>query len=160
MSHARRLAFAASLAASFTVVACGGGGGGPSSPTEPGATSAGVLATKRGNVTVFTNGNAFDSGKAVAAIESGYDKARQQIGPAVDNIRLDGMSVTIETSVYGGGAVGQYLPASDTVEVAVGVENVIAHELQHRFCRNLGHSGDCCTYQDHNHGFDLQCRPL
>jgi hypothetical protein len=160
MSHARRLAFAACLATSFSLVACGGGGGGPHSPTEPAATSSAVLPTKFGNINVYTNGNSFDADRAVSAIEAGYQKARQQVGPAVDGIRLDGLSVNVETSVYGGAAVGQYLPGSDTVEVKVGVENVLTHELQHRFCRNLGHSGDCCTYQDHAHGYDLQCRPI
>jgi hypothetical protein len=159
MSHARRLTLAAFAAATaLTLTACGGGGGGPSSPTESKGPQA-ALATSRGTITVITNGNAFDPNRAVAAIEAGYDKARAQIGSDVDRIRLDGMVVEVQPGVFNG-AVGQYLPSSDTVDVAQGVENVLTHELQHRFCHNLGNSGDCCTLQDHANGYDLQCRRL
>jgi hypothetical protein len=43
--------------------------------------------------------------------------------------------------------------------MAQGIENVLDHELQHRFCHQLGHSGSCCTLQDHPGGFDLSCQP-
>jgi hypothetical protein len=155
MSHPRRQQLAVAVAAAFALTACSGGGG-PSSPTEPKGPQA-ALATQYGTVTVLTNGNTFDAGRAEAAIQAGYDKARAQIGGAVDGIRLDGMVLAVEPGVFNG-AVGQYHPNSDTVRLAQGVENVITHELQHRFCHNLGHSGACCTYQDHSGGYDLQCR--
>ncbi len=154
----RQLQIAAALTATLALVACGGSGG-PSSPTEPKGPAA-TMVTTHGTITVITNGNPFDADRAVASIEAGYDKARAQVGSKVDGIRLDGMVISVETSVYDGAAVGQYMPGSDTVETAVGVENVLTHELQHRFCHNLGHSGDCCTYQDHAQGYNLQCQRL
>ena len=159
MRNAHRLATAFAIPVVLVLTACGGGGGGAKAPTEASGPVA-TLATSHGAITVYTNGNSFDAGRASAAIDAGYDKARAQIGARIDNVRLDGMTISVEKSVYDGAAVGQYLPESDTVEAAVGVENVLTHELQHRFCHNLGHSGDCCTYQDHAHGYDLQCRPL
>ena len=155
MSQARRFQLAAAVAAAVSLAACSGGGG--PSPTEPTGSQTAAFATKHGTLTLLTNGNAFDAGRAEAAIEAGYDKARAQIGGAVDGIRLDGMVLSVEPGVFDG-AVGQYHPNSDTVRMAQGVENVITHELQHRFCHNLGNSGDCCTYQDHSNGYDLQCR--
>ena len=44
--------------------------------------------------------------------------------------------------------------------MAQSYESVLNHELQHRFCHALGHSGDCCTYQDHPNGYDLTCHKL
>jgi hypothetical protein len=156
MSYRRRnQQIAAALAAAFALSACGGSGGGPSSPTETNGPQA-TLATKRGTVMVLTNGNSFDPDRAVAAIEAGYAKARTQIGDRVDNIRLDGMVLEVQPGTFNG-AVGQYHSNSDRVEIAQGVENVLAHELQHRFCHNLGNAGECCTYQDHSNGYDLQC---
>jgi hypothetical protein len=161
MFQPRRIAqIAAALAASFALVACGGSGGsGPSSPTEPKGGQTATLATKHGTVTVITNGNPFDADRAVAAIDAGYDMARSEVGSGIDSVRIDGMLVDVQPGVFNG-AVGQYLPNSDTVDMAQGVENVLTHELQHRFCHNLGHSGDCCTYQQHSNGYDLQCKKL
>lgn len=155
MSLDRRLQLAAAVLAAVSFAACSGGGG-ASSPTEPTGSSMAALATKHGTLTVLTNGNSFDAGRAEAAIEAGYDKARAQIGGVIDGITLDGLVLAVEPGVFNG-AVGQYHPSSDTLRMAQGVENVITHELQHRFCHNLGNSGDCCTYQDHASGFDLQC---
>lgn len=154
MSHQTRRQQIAALVAAVALGACAGGGG-PGSPTEPKGPSA-SLATKHGAITVLTNGNAFDADRAITAIEAGYDKARAQVGDNVDRIRLDGLVVSVQPGVFNG-AVGQYHSGSDTVDVAQGVENVLTHELQHRFCHNLGNSGDCCTYQDHANGYDLQC---
>lgn len=149
-----------SVTATFVITlllgACGGGGGGSTGPTAPQGPQ-GTLSTKYGTVTVFTNGVAFDADRAIAAIEAGYSKARTQIGGRVDHVRLDGMAISLKPGVFNG-AVGQYHPNQDIVDVAQGVENVLTHELQHRFCHRLGHSGDCCTYQDHSGGYDLSCR--
>jgi len=157
MRHSNRLATALAIPVVLALTACGGGsGGGAKGPTEASGPAA-TLATSHGTITIYTNGNSFDANRAAAAIEAGYDKARAEVGPRIDGIRLDGMTVSVQKTVYDGAAVGQYLPQSDTVESAVGVENVLTHELQHRFCHNLGNSGDCCTYQDHANGYDLQC---
>ena len=145
---------ALTLAATLYAGCSGSSGGGPTAAKGPEAT----LATSYGTITVYTNGYAFDADRAVAAIEEGYARARQQVGSRADGVRLDGMGVSVQPGVFRG-AVGQYHAASDLVDVAQGVENVLAHELQHRFCHKLGRAGDCCTYQDHSGGFDLQCRP-
>jgi hypothetical protein len=150
------LRLVSALALTATFAACSGSGGGksPSAASGPQAT----IATAYGTVTIYTNGHAFDPTRAVAAIEAGYDRARQQVGSRVDNVRVDGMGISVQPGVFRG-AVGQYHTDRDLVEVAQGVENVLTHELQHRFCHKLGRSGDCCTYQDHSGGFDLQCQP-
>ena len=156
----RSLQIAAALVATLALTACGGSGGAaPSSPTETKASSLSTLATSRGTITVITHGNPFDADRAVAAIEAGYDMARSEVGSSIDGVRLDGMVVEVQPGTFNG-AVGQYFPNSDTVDMAQGVENVLTHELQHRFCHNLGHTGDCCTYQQHANGYDLQCRKL
>lgn len=129
---------------------------GPTEPSEPQAT----LATPFGTVTVLSKGNAFDADRAVQAIEAGYSKARAQVGNSIDAVRLDGLTIQVEPGVFGAGAVGRYYPESDMVQIAQGVENVLTHELQHRFCRNLGNSGDCCTFQDHHPGYNLSCQPI
>jgi hypothetical protein len=154
MSHRSRQQQIVAVVAALALGACAGGGG-PSSPTEPKGPSA-SLSTKYGNITVLTNGNAFDADRAVAAINAGYDKARAQVGGNVDRISLSGLVVSVQPGTFNG-AVGQYHSGNDTVDIAQGVENVLTHELQHRFCHNLGNSGDCCTYQDHSNGYDLQC---
>jgi hypothetical protein len=155
MSHRTLQQIAVALLTALALGACAGSGGGPSSPMEPKGPQAG-LATKRGTIRVVTNGNAFDADRAIAAIEAGYDRARTQVGDRVDNIRLDGMVLEVQPGVFNG-AVGQYHASNDTVDIAQGVENVLTHELQHRFCHNLGNAGDCCTFQDHSNGYDLEC---
>lgn len=152
------LLHAATVIATLTLAACSGGGGraaGPTAPTGPQAT----LATSYGTVTIFTNGHPFDANRALAAIDAGYARARTQVGGKADQVSLDGMAISMQPGTFNG-AVGQYHPDSDLVEVALGVENVINHELQHRFCHRLGHSGDCCTYQDHSGGYDLSCKAV
>ena len=155
MSTPRRFpTLALTVAAGLLISACSGSSsGGPATPDGPQAT----LETSYGTITVYTNGNGFDAGRAVAAIEAGYAKARSQVGSRADAVRLDGMAVAVQPGVFRG-AVGQYHPNTDLVDVAQGVENVLTHELQHRFCHKLGRSGECCTLQDHAAGFDLQCR--
>lgn len=155
MRHHRLLA-AAAMVSTLALAACSGGGGGGKSPTAPEGPQA-ALATSHGTVTVFTNGVPFDPSKALAAIDAGYAKARTQVGSRADDIRLDGMAISMKPGTFNG-AVGQYHPNSDLVDVAKGVENVLTHELQHRFCHRLGNSGDCCTYQDHSGGYDLTCK--
>jgi hypothetical protein len=157
MRHIHRHRFVAIALVAGSLIACGGsGGGGGNGPTAPAGPQA-TLATPYGTVTVFTNGNAFDPNKALAAIENGYAKARNQVGGSIDRVSLDGMAISMKPGTFNG-AVGQYHAQSDLIEVALGVENVITHELQHRFCHRLGHSGDCCTYQDHSGGYDLSCK--
>jgi hypothetical protein len=157
-AHGCPPAFAAWYALAVVLLACHG-----SSPTEAPARAA-TLATAHGPITVYANDLPFDAARATAAIEVGYAKARAEIGPRIDAIRLDGMAVSVEASVYDGAAAGRYLPSADTVEMQAGAEAVIAHELQHRFCWSLGHSGDCCTCQDHTHdalctgGYNLDCQ--
>jgi hypothetical protein len=156
MRHINRQRLVAATVLATTLVACGGSGGGASSPTAPAGPQA-TLGTPYGTVTIFTNGQPFDTTKALAAIEAGYSKARGQVGGSIDRVSLDGMAISMKPGTFNG-AVGQYHPQSDMVEVALGVENVLSHELQHRFCHRLGHSGDCCTYQDHSGGYDLSCK--
>jgi hypothetical protein len=152
---ARTLPVAAILVATLGLGACSSGGGGGASPTAAEGPQA-TLATAYGTVTVLTNGNPFDAGRALQAIDAGYAKARTQVGSRIDSVRLDGMAISVKPGVFNG-AVGQYHPNSDLVDVAQGVENVITHELQHRFCHRLGNSGSCCTLQDHSGGFNLAC---
>jgi hypothetical protein len=152
----RRSLFALTLATTLSLAACSSGGGGGTGPTAPVGPQA-ALSTPYGTVTVFTNGNEFDPNRALAAIEAGYAKARTQVGNRIDPVRLDGMAISVKPGTFNG-AVGQYHPNQDVVDVAQGIENVITHELQHRFCHRLGNSGECCTYQDHSGGFDLACR--
>ena len=136
---------------------CSGGGGG-SNPVAPAGPTA-ALQTSWGSVTVSTNGNPFNFDKADASVQRGYDKARSQIGAQADSLRLDGLQISVQDGTFDG-AVGEYHPNHDVIEMAAGVENVIAHELQHRFCHQLGNSGPCCTYQDHPGGYDLSCNPI
>lgn len=156
MSRNRSLRVATALAATVALAACSGSGrsAGPTATSGPQAT----LSTAYGTVTVYTNGNPFDAGRAAEAIEAGYARARAQVGSRVDTIRLDGMAVSVQPGVFSG-AVGEYHSSRDLIEMAQGVENVLNHELQHRFCHKLGLSGACCTYQDHAGGYDLQCKP-
>ena len=154
MPHLRTSRLAAIALTTLAVAGCSGSSG--RAPTAAGGPEA-TIATAYGTITVYTNGHAFDPDRAVAAIEAGYAKARTQIGSRADGVRLDGLGISVQPGVFRG-AVGQYHPERDLVDMAQGVENVITHELQHRFCHKLGRSGDCCTYQDHSGGFDLQCQ--
>ena len=156
MSHPRALGLSLTLAATLVFGACSGGGrsAGPTASAGPQAT----FSTAYGTVTVYTNGHPFDAGRAAEAIEAGYARARAQVGSRVDSIRLDGMAVSVQPGAFSG-AVGEYHANRDLVDIAQGVENVLNHELQHRFCHKLGLSGSCCTYQDHAGGYDLQCKP-
>ena len=136
--------------------------GGSSSPTEPNGVSAPISAsaimTAHGMVRVETNGHLFDPAAAEAAIERGYDKARAQIGSYADNFSVDGLLLIVHAGPFDG-AVGRYRSSDDVIEMAEGVENVLSHELQHRFCHQLGRDSECCRLQDHPGGYDLLCDP-
>lgn len=130
-----------------------------SSPTEPTGLSASAIMTAYGTVRLDTGGCDFDPAEARAAIDRGYDQARSQIGAHADSISLDGLLVVVHPGPFDG-AVGRYSPADDVVEMAEGVERVLRHELQHRFCYELNRSQECCLLQDHPGGYDLFCDPL
>lgn len=139
----------------LTATGCSDGGSGPTAPVGGGL----VLQTSYGAVTIDTGGNDFDPAEAVAAIERGYAQARDQIGEAADRHRLDGMGVVIRGELSQA-AYGVYHPSTDQVEVQTGVERVLRHELQHRFCYRLNLPEECCYYQDHPGGYDLKCKKI
>jgi len=139
----------------LAAVACSGSS---SSPTEP-TSGESVLSTPHGAARVVTNGCAFDPAAAVDAVEAGYAQARAQIGNEADLMSFDGVVVLLHPGPFDG-AVGRYSPREDEIEVAQGVERVLRHELQHRFCYHLGLPRDCCFYQDHPGGYDLHCNRL
>jgi len=137
---------------------CSGGGAGPTAPIAE--TGAGVvLSTSYGTVHVDVGDCAFDPAKAIDAIERGYAQARQQIGPEADRHRLDGVRVVVRTELSQP-AYGVYHPNSDQIEVLEGVENVLRHELQHRFCYRMDLPEECCYLQDHPGGYDLRCKKV
>ena len=137
---------------------CSGGGAGPTAPTLK-ATTGFVIHTPHGAVRVDTGGRDFDQAAAVDAIERGYAQAREQIGAVADSHTLDGMRVLVRTELSQP-AYGVYHPDSDEVEVLEGVERVLRHELQHRFCYRMELPEECCYYQDHPGGYDLECRKV
>lgn len=147
------------LGSALVLGACSGGSG-PGSPTDPGGdpTSVLTLSTSWGDVAVATGGHAFDPGRALASIEEGYAKARDQVGERVDGIRLDPYRITIMPADWE--LNGQHLRDRREIRMRVGVENVLEHELQHFFAWELGRFSDCRTYQDHPNGFDLHCARL
>jgi hypothetical protein len=138
----------------LAVVACSGA----SSPTEP-ANFDTVLSTPYGSARVVANGCAFDLAAARDAVEAGYAQARSQIGREADLMSFDGVVIIMHPGPFDG-AVGRYSPKHDHIEVAEGVERVLRHELQHRFCYMRGESRDCCFYQDHPNGYDLHCNRI
>jgi len=134
---------------------CSDGGAGPTAPTGAGI----VIQTSYGPVQVDTGGHDFDPAEAVEAIERGYAQAREQIGAAADRHTLNGMRVVVRSQLSQP-AYGVYHPASDQVEVLTGVERVLRHELQHRFCYRMNLPEECCFLQDHPGGYDLSCRKI
>ncbi len=146
----------------LTLAATGCSGGSSSSPTDPGdgGGSGPVLAlsTSWGDVTIDTGGHPFDPGRALASIEEGYEKARRQVGGAIDGVRLDAYRITIMPADWS--LNGQHLRDRREIRMRVGVENVLEHELQHLFAWELDRFGDCRTYQDHPNGFDLHCQRI
>lgn len=143
---------------SFILLAAVACSGSSSSPTEP-MSGESVLSTPYGTARVITNGCPFDPAAAVEAVEAGYAQARAQIGNEADLIGFDGAVVLLHPGTFDG-AVGRYSPRQDEIEVAQGIERVLRHELQHRFCYRLGLPRDCCFYQDHPGGYDLHCNRL
>lgn len=128
------------------------------SPTEP----QGVVLTMQthwGPVTVVTNGYSFNEFEAQMALVRGYDRARAQIGPAADAIRLDGLRVSVQGPAWSDSlrAVGVYVADDDEIGMLEGVERVLDHEVQHRFAYKLGKRGECFRLQDHSPGYDLHC---
>ena len=152
MTRQSRSALVLLAPALVLLAACSSGGSGPTAPSGPQAS----LATSWGPVTVFTNGHAFDADRALASIENGYSRARAQVGSGADSISLAGLAISVTTQ-EALGAYGEYHADRDVIDMAQGIENVLSHELQHRFCHELGRSGSCCTLQDHPNGFDLNC---
>jgi hypothetical protein len=146
----------------LAVAACSGGSGGSSaSPTDPaGGASVSVLtlSTSWGDVAVQTNGHPFDAGRALAAIERGYAKGRGQVGDEIDGCRLDEYHITIMPEDWN--LNGQHLRDTREIRMRVGIENVLAHEVQHMFAWDLDRFSDCRTYQDHPAGYDLVCQRL
>lgn len=131
---------------------------GCASPSEPHPTA--EFHTAHGRVAVITNGNDFDPGAAASWLEGGYARAAA-VQPLADAKRLDGLVVIVHGPGWtynGAPAGGAYEPWSDTAHIQAGNERVLGHELFHRLCWQLGHSGDCCTLADHGPGYDLNCR--
>lgn len=154
-SHRRFGFIAALLMTALFSAACSGSDKSPTASSSPKLT----LHTQWGDATVLTNGHAFDPDRALAAIERGYDRARVQIGDTADAVSISGLGIVVKPGPFAG-AIGEYHSRSDLIEIAQGIENVLAHELQHRFCHQLGNGGSCCSYQDHPGGFDLRCQPI
>lgn len=144
----------------FLILAAGAcsGGSGAGSPTDPGgggSTSVLTLSTSWGDVAIVTDGHPFDPGRALASIEHGYAKAREQIGDEVDRYRIDQYRITVMPADWE--LNGQHLRDRREIRVRAGIENVLEHELQHFFAWELDRFSDCRTYQDHPQGFDLHC---
>ncbi|HEX2254545.1 MAG TPA: hypothetical protein VHQ65_14850 [Thermoanaerobaculia bacterium] len=138
----------------LALAACSGGGG----PTDPGGADL-VLETSYGTLRVATGGNPFDPGEALRAIENGYAQASAQLGANASLDSLSGLRIVVRPGIFED-AYGMYHPRHDEIEMAAGVERVLRHELQHRFCYRMGHPDDCCLLVDHPGGYDLACRPL
>lgn len=146
------------LILTLALAACSGGSGGSSSPTDPSGSPAATLSTQWGELVFETNGQAVSFDRALHSVTEGYDKARAQIGPRADGIRLDGYQVTVMPASWE--LNGQHLRSSREIRMRAGVENVLEHELQHVFAWELDRFADCKTYQDHPGGYDLNCGKL
>ena len=144
--------------------ACSGSGSSPTEPPTPVAAAGATqksLSTQWGSISLFAgNCDSVDYDQITASVERGYERAREQVGSVVDSIRLDGMVMSGDQNLVcaGTAAYGCYFFDRDTVYFRCGSENVINHELQHRFCDRLGNSCDC-TQTDHAGGNDLNCQP-
>ena len=158
------------LAACVFLTILGSCSGSGSSPTEPASPAAPVVAnathrsvaTQWGNLQLNTGDcSEVDLDQIVASIDEGYARARRQVGSVVDSIRLDGLIMTGYQDLSCGGiaSYGCYFFAQDVVRFRCGSENVINHELQHRFCDRLSNPCDC-TQTDHPGGNDLSCSPV
>lgn len=116
------------------------------------------LSTMHGSLVVDQNGQSVDFGALDAAIESGYQKARAQIGPVADQLRVDGYRIVIMPPSWD--LSGEHVRSRREFRVRAGVERVLTHELQHFLAWELGRFSDCRTLQDHASGYDLNCHRL
>ena len=140
--------------------ACSGSDSSPTAPETP--APARTLPTRWGTVGVSTGDcGAVDFDLLADSLERGYERARAQVGSVVDTIRLDGLTLSGHRNLECGGtaAYGCYYFHQDLVRFRCGSENVMNHELQHRFCDRLKNPCDC-TMTDHAGGFDLSCQPV
>lgn len=151
------------LIACLVVILSGACSGSGSSPTEPSAASPKQsVATQWGNIALSPGDcGPVDIDRIVDSVERGYERARGDVGSAVDSIRLDGLTMIGKQNLVcaGTAAYGCYFFDQDLVRFRCGSENVVNHELQHRFCDRLN-SGCDCYKVDHAGGYDLNCNPV
>ncbi len=155
---ARKLCFAVSIL--LPSLACSGSS---SSPTAPPTQASSIkVATQWGAIALSTGAcGEVDTDLLVDSVIKGYQRARAVAGSVVDSITLEGMTMRGEPDLKcrGTAAYGCYFFNRDQVLFRCGYENVIEHELQHRFCDQLKRPCDC--YQtDHPGGVDLNCQPV
>lgn len=148
------------LALCVATLGCGGSGSGSmTSPTDPsGVEAIYELSTAYGAFVVVTNGHPVDLDAVAAAVERGYGKARDQVGGLADRMRFNGYRLVVmprDWELY-----GQHLRDRREIRMRVGVERVVAHELQHFFAWELERHAACRELQDHPGGYDLHCDHL
>jgi len=137
--------------------------GSSSSPTAPPTQAPSIkVATQWGPIDLSTGEcGQVDTDLLVDSVIKGYQRARAAAGSVVDSITLEGMTMhgQADLKCSGTAAYGCYFFNRDQVLFRCGYENVIEHELQHRFCDQLKRPCDC--YQtDHPGGVDLNCQPI
>lgn len=151
------------LAALVTIfafsLACSGSKSSPTSPVSQVPTI--KVPTQWGAIAV-TAGSCgdIDAERIVDSVTRGYTRAVEVAGSAVNSVTLEGMTMRgeIDLECSGTAAYGCYFFDRDQVLFRCGHENVVEHELQHRFCDQLDRPCDCYK-TDHAGGVDLNCQP-
>lgn len=154
----RSLILAAALFLLTVAAGCSGGSGASAGPTAPGAPEMLRLDTRWGSVAVVPNGHDVDLHRALASLEAGYEKARQQIGERADELSIAGYRIEVMPESWD--LNGEHLRDQRKILMRAGVEHVLEHELQHLFAWELSRPSTCRTYQDHAGGYDLHCRKI
>lgn len=117
-----------------------------------------VVNTSYGQVTVWQgsydgqSSPTLNIADVVHALESGYRYAQTRTSEPskVTAISLDGLTVALCFP-----NVDHYEPETETMYVSSA--QTARHELQHFMAHRLGCVGDCCIYNDHPDGYDLDC---
>jgi len=137
---------------------CSGSSSSPTAPPAPTGTQS-TVTTQWGSVSVQSGScTSVDLDLLAGSIDRAYSRAREIKGALIDSVRLDGLVAEGVANLDCGGvaAAGCYTFKKDRIQFRCGVENVMEHELQHRFCDRL----DCpcdCKLVDHSPGYDLNC---
>ena len=138
---------------------CSGSASSPTAPPAPTGTQS-MVTTQWGSLSVQSGScTSVDLELLEESIDRAYARARETKGALIDSVRLDGLVAVGVANLDCGGvaAAGCYTFKKDRIQFRCGVENVMEHELQHRFCDRL----DCpcdCRLVDHSPGYDLNCR--